>query len=428
MARVLVVGGGGREHALAWALARSPGVARVVVAPGNAGTRWPAGEGLAEAVRRPVPAGDLEGQLRLARDEGVDLVVVGPEAPLAAGLADRLAAAGIPVFGPRAAAARLEASKAFAKALMQEVGVPTAASRSFTDEAAALAYLEAHPLPVVVKASGLAAGKGVLVANERAEAEAFLRALFSGRFGEAGKTVVIEEYLEGPELSVFAVSDGERVLLLPPARDYKRAFDGGRGPNTGGMGACSPPGDATPALLAGVKERILLPTLAALKDRGTPFVGVLYAGLKLTPEGPQVLEFNVRLGDPEAQAVLPLIEGSVFRLFHSAATGGLDAGAVRVRPEAALTVVLASGGYPAHYETGFPVEGLEEAAAREGVLVFHAGTEEKNGRIVTAGGRVLSATGLGADLEEARARAYAAAERIRFPNRHYRRDIGEGCA
>ncbi len=417
--RVLVVGSGGREHALAWRLGRDPEVERVWVAPGNAG--------IPDEDRVPIAAGDLEALLAWARRHRPDLTVVGPEAPLAAGLADRFREAGLSVLGPGREAARLEASKAFAKALMREAGVPTAAFGSFDDEAKALAYLEAHPLPVVVKASGLAAGKGVLVTDDREEARAFLRGLFAGRFGEAGRTVVIEAYLEGPELSVFAVTDGERLFLLPPARDYKRAQDGGRGPNTGGMGACSPPADAGDGRLEEVEHGILRPTLAAMRARGTPFTGVLYAGLKLTPEGPKVLEFNVRLGDPETQAVLPRLEGSLARLFASAAAGSLDPGAVRVRPGAALSVVLASGGYPGRYRSGFPIEGLAEAEAMEGVLVFHAGTARRNGRVVTAGGRVLAVTGLGGTLEEARARAYAAAERVRFEGRHLRRDIGEGC-
>lgn len=417
--RVLVVGSGGREHALAWRLAQDPEVGRVWVAPGNAG--------IPRADRVPIAVTDIEGLLAWARRERPDLTVVGPEAPLAAGLADRFREAGLLVFGPTRAAARLEASKAFAKALMREAGVPTASFRSFDDPDAALRYLAGHPLPVVVKASGLAAGKGVLVTGDRAEAEAFVRALFSGRFGEAGRTVLIEAFLEGPELSVLAVTDGERVRLLPPARDYKRALDGGRGPNTGGMGACSPPSDAGEELLERVEATILHPVLRAMRARGTPFTGVLYAGLKLTPEGPKVLEFNVRFGDPEAQVVLPRLSGSLYRLLASAARGALEPAAVWVRPGAALTVVLASGGYPGRYPTGLPIEGIAEAEALEGVWVFHAGTEEEDGRVVTAGGRVLAVTGLGATLEEARARAYAAVRRIRFRGVHHRRDIGEGC-
>ncbi len=417
--RVLVVGSGAREHALAWRLALDPEVGRVWVAPGNAG--------IPREDRVPLAATDLEGLLAWARRERPDLTVVGPEAPLAAGLADRFREAGLLVFGPTREAARLEASKAFAKALMREAGVPTADFRSFDDELEALRYLADHPLPVVVKASGLAAGKGVLVTDDRAEAQAFVRALFSGRFGEAGRTVLIEEFLKGPELSVLAVTDGERVRLLPPARDYKRALDGGRGPNTGGMGACSPPSDASEALLGQVEAAILRPVLKAMRARGTPFTGVLYAGLKLTPEGPKVLEFNARFGDPEAQAVLPRLSGSLYRLLASAARGALEPEAVGVRPGAALTVVMASGGYPGSYRTGFPVEGLAEAAALEGVLIFHAGTEVEGGRVVTAGGRVLAITGMGATLEEARARAYRGVRLVRFSGAHYRRDIGEGC-
>lgn len=422
MAEVLVVGGGGREHALAWALAGSSEVTRVYVAPGNAGTVGPAGDGRAEMVRVPLAAGDLEGLAGFAAERGVALTVVGPEAPLAAGLADRFAEAGLAVFGPRREAARIEASKAFAKALMEEAGVPTASWRAFEHLEAALRHLEATPAPWVVKASGLAAGKGVLVTGDYEEARAFVQGLFAGRFGAAGRRVVIEAYLEGPELSVFAVAAGERFVLLPPARDYKRIYEGGLGPNTGGMGAQSPVALA-PGLLEEVGRTVIAPTLAALAARGTPYLGVLYAGLKLTPAGPKVLEFNARFGDPETQAVLPLLRSDLYRLLMDAVEGRPDAAPLQ-HAGAALAVVLAAPGYPGPYPKGLPIRGLEQAAALPGVHVFHAGTERAEGRVVTAGGRVLAVVGRADTPEQARARAYAAVRRVRFEGMHYRRDIG----
>ena len=422
MAEVLVVGGGGREHALAWALAGSPEVTRVYVAPGNAGTVGPAGDGRAEMERVPLGADDLEGLAAFAAERGVALTVVGPEAPLAAGLADRFAAAGLAVFGPRREAARIEASKAYAKALMDEAGVPTASWRAFDRAEAALAYLEKAPTPWVVKASGLAAGKGVLVTDDYGEARAFVQGLFAGRFGAAGRRVVIEAYLEGPELSVFAVAAGERFVLLPPARDYKRIYEGGLGPNTGGMGALAPVA-LPPGLLEEVGRTVVAPTLAALAARGTPYLGVLYAGLKLTPSGPKVLEFNARFGDPETQAVLPLLQSDLYRLLMDAVEGRPDA--VPLQSEGtAVAVVLAAPGYPGAYPRGLVVEGLEQAEALPAVHLFHAGTEREGGRVVSTGGRVLALVGRADTLEQARARAYAAVRRVRFEGMHYRRDIG----
>ena len=422
MAEVLVVGGGGREHALAWALAGSPEVTRVYVAPGNAGTVGPAGDGRAEMERVPLGADDLEGLAAFAAERGVALTVVGPEAPLAAGLADRFAAAGLAVFGPRREAARIEASKAYAKALMDEAGVPTASWRAFDRAEAALAYLEKAPTPWVVKASGLAAGKGVLVTDDYGEARAFVQGLFAGRFGAAGRRVVIEAYLEGPELSVFAVAAGERFVLLPPARDYKRIYEGGLGPNTGGMGALAPVA-LPPGLLEEVGRTVIAPTLAALAARGTPYLGVLYAGLKLTPSGPKVLEFNARFGDPETQAVLPLLQSDLYRLLMDAVEGRPDA--VPLQSEGtAVAVVLAAPGYPGAYPRGLVVEGLEQAEALPAVHLFHAGTEREGGRVVSTGGRVLALVGRADTPEQARARAYAAVRRVRFEGMHYRRDIG----
>lgn len=423
MKKVLVIGSGGREHALAWALACSPQVERVDVAPGNGGTAWPKDSGRAEARRVPIAADDTDRLAEYALKAGIDLTVVGPEAPLAAGVVDRFRALGLKILGPERKAAALEASKSFAKALMAEAGVPTAEFATFDAFEPAREYLEAHPLPVVVKASGLAAGKGVLVTGDRDEALRFLKALMlEGRFGPAGQTVVIEEFLEGPELSVFALTDGKRAFFFPPARDHKRVFDGDRGPNTGGMGAFAPVPGIDPGLLDRVKDEIFFPVFKSLEDRGTPFTGILYAGLKLTPEGPKVLEFNVRLGDPEAQAVLPLLEGDLYALFESAAEGRLNPEAVQVKPGYALTVVAASEGYPGPYPKGRPIEGLEAAQGR--ALVFHAGTERQNGGWVTSGGRVLAVTGLGVTLSEAREAAYSALSAIHFAGMHYRRDIG----
>ncbi len=419
---VLVVGGGGREHALAWALAGSPEVGRVYVVPGNAGTVWPAEEGRAGAERVPIAANALEELAAFARERRVALTVVGPEAPLAAGLADLFQDRGLAVFGPTRAAARIEASKAFAKALMQEAGVPTARWRVFERAEAALAYLEDTDPPWVVKASGLAAGKGVLVTDDYEEARAFVHGLLAGRFGEAGREVVIEEFLEGPELSVFALAAGERFALLPTARDYKRIYEGGHGPNTGGMGARSPVALA-PGLLEEIGRRVVAPTLEALAARGTPYLGVLYAGLKLTPDGPKVLEFNARFGDPETQAVLPLFTSDLYAHLQEALAGRPDARPVTYAGHA-LTVVMASAGYPGSYTKGVPIAGLEEAARLPGVHVFHAGTEARGGRIVTAGGRVLALTGVADTPEQARQRAYAAVRRVRFEGAQYRRDIG----
>jgi phosphoribosylamine---glycine ligase len=419
--RVAVVGGGGREHALAAALARSPGVERVFAVPGNAGTR-----ALATNVQGVDPV-DGAALAAWARAERVDLVVVGPEAPLVAGVADVLAAAGLRVFGPGADAARIEGSKAFAKEVMAAAGVPTARSAVFGDPGSALAALDDFGPPWVVKADGLAAGKGVTVTDDPAAARAAVEAaLVEGVHGRAGARILLEEHLAGPEASLFAVSDGRAVLPLAPARDYKRVGDGDRGPNTGGMGAYSPLGDLSGAEVEGIRAGVLEPVVAELASRGTPYRGLLYAGLVLTADGPKVLEFNCRFGDPETQALLPRLAGDLAGLLAAAADGDLTRVQVGWDPRACVTVVLASGGYPGPYRSGLPIAGLEDAAAC-GVELYHAGTAlDGDGGAVTAGGRVLAVSALGADVPAARKLAYEGAARVRFDGVHYRRDIAAG--
>ena len=420
--RVAVVGGGGREHALAAALARSPGVERVFAVPGNAGTR-----AVAANVHGVDPV-DGAALAAWARAERVDLVVVGPEAPLVAGVADELAAAGLRVFGPSAGAARIEGSKAFAKEVMAAADVPTARSAVFGDLGAAIGALAAFGPPWVVKADGLAAGKGVTVTDDLAAARAAVEAaLVEGVHGRAGARILLEEHLAGPEASLFAVSDGRAVLPLAPARDYKRVGDGDRGPNTGGMGAYSPLGDLSGAEVEGIRASVLEPVVAELARRGTPYRGLLYAGLVLTADGPKVLEFNCRFGDPETQALLPRLSGDLAGLLAAAADGDLTRVQVGWDPRACVTVVLASGGYPGPYRSGLPIAGLEDAAAC-GAELYHAGTAlDGDGRVVTAGGRVLAVSALGADVPAARKLAYEAADRVRFDGVHYRRDIAAGA-
>jgi phosphoribosylamine--glycine ligase len=420
--RVLVVGGGGREHALAWKLRQSPSVDDVLVAPGNAG--------IASLARRvPVAVDDVDRIVDLAEREDADLTVVGPEAPLVAGLADALVGRGRRVFGPSAAAARLEGSKAFAKDLMRRHGIPTARSGTFTDVAEASAFVDELGGRAVVKADGLAAGKGVTVASDRASAIAALEAaLARGAFGAAGSTVVVEEVLEGPEVSAFALLDGERVLRLGLAQDFKRIGDGDTGPNTGGMGAYAGLPWIAPDLEARIWSETVEATAGALAAEGIAYRGCLFAGLMLTADGPKVLEFNCRFGDPETEALLPRLALDLAETLAACADGRLED---RPRPdtgEVAVTVVLASGGYPGTYATGVPIDGLEAAAEVDGVTVFHAGTEDADGRVVTAGGRVLAVSALGASLREARARAYEACGRIAFDGMTYRRDIAERAA
>jgi phosphoribosylamine---glycine ligase len=416
--RVAVIGGGGREHALAAALAASSQVEQVFAVPGNPGTS------LVAANVAGIDPLDGKALAAWAGTRRLDLVVVGPEAPLVAGVADVLAAEGHLVFGPTAAAATIEGSKSFAKRVMAAAGVPTARSEVFTDPIAATKALDDFGPPWVVKADGLAAGKGVTVTADPAVASAAVQAALVDRVhGAAGAEILLEEYLSGPEASVFAVSDGRVVVPLAPARDYKRVGDGDRGPNTGGMGAYSPLPDLAEHQVEQIRTAVLEPVVAELARRGTPYRGLLYAGLVLTGEGPKVLEFNCRFGDPETQALLPRLRGDLASLLAAAAAGDLAGTSVHWDPRACVTVVLASGGYPGPYRSGLPVTGLEAAAAT-GAHLYHAGTAlDPAGQVVTAGGRVLAVSALGDGLPAARVLAYEAAALVRFDGAHHRRDI-----
>lgn len=417
--RILLIGNGGREHAMAWKLVQSPHVERLYVAPGNGGTAT-----LAKTENIAIAATDL-GALEIFADQAqVDLTIVGPEAPLVAGIVDRFAAAGLRCFGPSRAAAQLEGSKAFSKQFMQRRGIPTARAVLFDDYATASRYLDDLPEPPVIKASGLAAGKGVIVPADHAAAAAALHEILrEQRFGAAGATVLLEERLIGPELSVIAVCDGENYQILPPAQDYKRLLDGNQGPNTGGMGAFAPSPLATLALLAEIERTVLTPTLAGMADEGAPYRGILYAGLMLTADGPKVLEYNCRFGDPEAQVILPLLESDLVELILAGLDGDLAQAKPQWREQSAVTVVMVAGGYPDSYASGDVVEHIDAAAAA-GCLVFHAGTALQEGRLVTTGGRVLDVTALGDDLAAAAKIAYAGVQQIRFADARYRTDIG----
>ena len=427
--KILVVGSGGREHAITWRLAQDAEKHELFCAPGNAGTA-------AIATNVAVGAEDVEAVAKWARENNPDLVVVGPEAPLVKGLVDQLLSLGIPAFGPVAAGARMEGSKRFAKEIMDAAGVPTGKAETFTDAAKAKAALPSYGLPVVVKADGLAAGKGVIVAETTEQAEAAIDdMLVANKFGAAGAEVLLEEFLHGEECSILAMVDGENAVLLPSSQDHKRIFDGDKGPNTGGMGAYSPAPVVTSDKLPMIKEKIIMPVVRELKKRGITYRGILYAGLMVNdenanPHGPiaksgstvNVVEFNARFGDPETEAVLPRLGGRFATALLHAATGCLKDEDIVVKPEAAATVIISSAGYPGSYEKGKEMSGFEAAAAA-GALVFHCGSKAVDGKIVTAGGRVLSVTGMGATLREAVDTAYAGVKEISFAGMFYRKDI-----
>lgn len=414
--RVLLIGSGGREHALAFAMNRSPQLKALFIAPGNGGTA-------ALGENASLDIADHGAVINFCRLMAIDLVVIGPEGPLVAGLVDDLEAAGLTAFGPSREAARLEGSKAFTKALCDEMGIPTAAYARFTAEKPALDYVRTMGAPIVVKADGLAAGKGVTVAMTVVEAEAAVGECFSGAFGSAGAEIVIEEFLEGEEVSLFALCDGEAFVLLPGVQDHKRAFDGDKGPNTGGMGAYSPPPVLTETVLEQARREIIEPTVRGLATRGTPFKGVLFAGLMITAGGPKLIEYNVRFGDPECQVLMMRLRSDVLALLHAAARGRLgDVVPVWAR-EAALCVIMAAKGYPGPYLGGDVIRGTEGLDS-EDVQVFHAGTRREGKRLLAAGGRVLAVTALGVDVTEAQRRAYAAIGAIDWPDGFCRNDIG----
>jgi phosphoribosylamine---glycine ligase len=413
------VGGGGREHALCWRLAQSPAVDRLYAAPGNAGMAQ-----IAAVV--PIPAADVRGLVELAERESVHLTVVGPEVPLVAGLVDELQARGMAVFGPTSDGARIEGSKVWARGLCDRHGIPAPRSREFEDVRDAMDYLDELEPPYVIKADGLAAGKGVTLAEDRPAAqEALEEALVHEAFGEAGRKVLVEEYLEGSEVTAMAVTDGRTILPLALAQDFKRAHEGDRGPNTGGMGAFSPVPLADPQAEGQILKEILQPVAEALAAEGVRYQGVLYAGLMLTGQGPKVLEFNCRFGDPEAQVVLPRLLGNFPELLLACVEGNLSHYRLTWTPQACVGVVLASHGYPGPVDTGMPIAGLDDVAGMEGVQVFHAGTVARDGRVVTSGGRVVTVTALGSDVQEARRRVYEACSLIHFDGVHYRKDIAE---
>lgn len=415
--RLLVIGRGGREHTIIWALKRNPKVQQVFCAPGNAGT--------AELATN-VDIGELEFErlVQFARESAIDLVVVGPDDPLAAGIVDAFEAASIPVYGPRKNAAEIEGSKIFMKNLLRKYKIPTAKYETFTDYTAAKSYLDAQPVPIVIKADGLAAGKGVTVCFTREQAdEALHETMVDKSFGAAGDKIVIEEFLEGQEMSILAFVDGETVRPMSPAQDHKQIFDGDKGPNTGGMGTYSPLPHIPQAIIDEAIETIVKPTARAMVAEGRPFRGVLFAGLMITKDGPKTIEFNARFGDPETQVVLPRLQSDLLDIFLASIEGRLDEVEIVWSEQAAVCVVLASEGYPGSGPKGRVISGLEEAAAEQGVYVFHAGTAQKDDRVVTNGGRVVGVVGLGADLVSARDTAYRAVERIAFEGKQNRTDI-----
>jgi len=414
---ILLIGSGGREHALAWKIADSVLLTKLWCAPGNAGIAR-----VAECVSLDVA--DHAAVIAFCKANKIDLVVVGPEAPLAAGIVDDLSAAGIKAFGPSQAAARLESSKGFTKDLCRDNNIPTAAYERFSDAAAAKAHIAANGAPIVIKADGLAAGKGVVVAMTVEDANAAIDTMFEGGFGAAGAQVVIEEFMRGEEASFFALCDGEHALALATAQDHKRAFDGDKGPNTGGMGAYSPAPVMTDEMCRRTMDEIIFPTLRAMRARGAPFKGVLFAGLMITGDGPKLIEYNVRFGDPECQVLMLRMMGDIVPALFAACDGQLNHFSLRWFPDPALTVVMAAKGYPGDYAKGTPIDGLDDAAKVEGVEIFQAGTKEEGGRILANGGRVLNVCASGKTVAEAQARAYEAVDHIKWPDGFCRRDIG----
>ena len=414
---ILILGSGGREHALAWKIAASPLSDRLYCAPGNAGIAR-------EAICVALDIADHAAVIAFCRMNHVDFVVVGPEAPLCAGIVDDLEAAGIKAFGPSKAAARLEGSKGFTKDLCRKNGIPTAAYERLTAIAPAKTYLRARGAPIVIKADGLAAGKGVVVAQSLAEAEDAVDMMFAGGLGDAGGEIVIEDFLDGEEASFFALCDGETAIALSTAQDHKRAFDSDKGPNTGGMGAYSPAPNIDAAMGGRVMAEIIMPTLRAMKTMGCPYKGVLYAGLMITAEGPQLIEYNARFGDPETQVLMLRLMSDLVPALLASRDGMLKSFDLRWYDDPALTVVMAAQGYPGQYARGTVIEGLDDAAKVEGVEIFHAGTKAVGGKILANGGRVLDVTAIGKTVSEARRRAYEAVSRIRWPEGFYRRDIG----
>lgn len=414
--KVLVVGSGGREHALCWKIAQRPDT-EIYVAPGNIGM-------VDVATLVNIKVDDIAGLVDFAKAEGIDLTVVGPELPLTLGIVDAFQEAGLACFGPNKAAAKLEGSKAFSKELMKKYGIPTAAFDTFTDVEKAKAFVDEIGVPCVVKADGLAAGKGVIICMTREEADKAIEDMLTDHaFGDASATIVIEEYMVGPEVSVLAFADGKTVLPMVSAQDHKRIFDGDKGPNTGGMGAYSPAPVYTEALSTEVNKTIIEPTIAAMAAEGTPFTGILYTGLMLTEKGPRVLEYNVRFGDPETQPIMVRMKSDIVELFQACVDGKLDEAVLEWHDEAAVCVIMASGGYPSSSEKGVPIHGLDDIAAEE-AIVFHSGTAEKDGEIVTNGGRVLGVTAKDATIKGAIDKAYAAVEKINFDHMQFRRDIG----
>ncbi len=417
--KVLVIGSGGREHAIVLGLLKSPKVTELWCAPGNGGIS-------AVAHTAPINVMDKEGMVAFAKEKGIEFAVVAPDDPLAAGMADAMEEAGIPAFGPSAKAAQIEASKVFSKNLMKKYGIPTAAYETFEDEDAAIAYLKAqNSYPAVIKADGLALGKGVIIAaNEQEAVEAVHEMMSEGKFGDSGRRVVIEEFLTGPEVSVLSFTDGKTVVPMISSKDHKRANDNDEGLNTGGMGTIAPNPFYTPEIAAECMEKIFLPTIDAMNKEGRTFKGCLYFGLMITPKGPKVIEYNCRFGDPETQVVLPLLKSDLLEIMMAVQAGRLSEVPVEFSDETAACVVMASGGYPVKYQSGYEITGLDEKGQAEGVTVYHAGTKLVDGKFITAGGRVLGVTATGKTLDEALSRAYAGVEKIHFTDVHYRKDIG----